>query len=697
MAESITLNTIQKNSDLFIAFAVVMVILMLFIPLPPIVLDLLISFNITMALVVVLITMYTLEPLQFSIFPTLLLITTLFRLALNVSATRLILLHGNDGQDAAGHVIEAIGTVVVGGSYWVGFVVFLILVIIQFVVITNGAQRVAEVAARFTLDAMPGKQMAIDADLNSGLITDDQARKRRKEVEREADFYGAMDGASKFVRGDAIAAIIIVIINVLGGFAVGIINGGLTLPVVLQRYTLLSIGDGLATQIPALMLSTATGIVVTRAASDSNLGTDLIKQIIAQPRALIIASSLLGVFAIGALVTGNWQLFIPLLIVSALLGGVAYYLRVMVRIELETAEKAKLETPEKKKEPENVSSLLQVDHLEVEIGYSLIPLVDEAQGGDLLERITGIRRQMAGDLGLVVPPIRIRDNMQLQPSEYIIKLKGVEVSRWKIMPGHLLAMSTGPEMPKIPGIPTKEPTFNLAAFWITDEEKAQAEQMGYSVVDASTVIATHLTEVIRNHAHEFLTRQSVSKLLDQVKKESPAVVDEMIPSQLSIGDLQKILQNLLKEHLPIRDMESILEAVADHAKETKDTQILTEYARRSLARSITKQHLSVDGKVYALTLDPKFEKTILDSVQSAETGSVALDPRLLQTMFRSLSNGIEKMALQNRQPLVLCSANVRPYFKKMIERFIPHLTVLSFNELLPRTEIQSVGTIEANG
>ncbi len=691
MAETTTITNIQKNSDLFIAFALVMVILMLFIPLPPIVLDLLISVNITMALVVVLITMYTLEPLQFSIFPTLLLITTLFRLALNVSATRLILLHGSESTSAAGKVIEAIGAIVVGGNTWVGLVVFLILVIIQFVVITNGAQRVAEVAARFTLDAMPGKQMAIDADLNSGLITDDQARKRRKEVEREADFYGAMDGASKFVRGDAIAAIIIVIINILGGFAVGVLTGGLGILEVFQRYTLLTVGDGLATQIPALMLSTATGIVVTRAASDSNLGTDLVKQIIAQPRALWIASGVIAMI-------GIYMFNIPLLFISFVTGGVAYFIQRGITMEDLETEKAKSQAPEKKKEPENVTSLLSVDPLEVEIGYSLIPLVDEAQGGDLLERITGIRRQMAGDLGLVIPPIRIRDNMQLQPSEYMIKLKGVEVARWKIMPGHLLAMSTGPDMVKIPGIPTKEPTFNLAAFWITDEEKAQAEQAGYSVVDASTVIATHLTEVIRNQAHEFLTRQSVSKLLDQVKKESPAVVDEMIPSQLSIGDMQKILQNLLKEHLPIRDMESILEAVADHVKETKDTQILTEYARRSLARSITKQHISAEGKVYALTLEPKFEKTIMDSVQAAESGaSAALDPRILQTMFRSLSTGIEKMAQQNRQPLVLCSANVRPYFKRMIERFIPHLTVLSFNELLPRTEIQSVGLIEANG
>lgn len=691
MAEATNANIIQKNLDLLVPFIVILCVLMMFVGPGPFGLDVLISLNLAMALVVAMVTMYTLEPLHFSVFPTLLLIATIFRLSLNISATRLILLNGNTGTAVAGKVIEAVGYFVAGGNYYVGFVIFLILIIVQFVVITSGAQRVAEVAARFTLDAMPGKQMAIDADLNSGLITDDQARKRRKDIEKEADFYGAMDGASKFVRGDAIAAIIIVAVNIIGGFAVGMWKGGMSFGEVLQRYTLLTIGDGLVTQIPALLLSFATGVVVTRAASDSNLGTDLVKQIMAQPRALWLTSAVLF---IAGLVPGLPWAF---LIVSALVGGLAYFVQRTLRRDQEAEEQAKTQPgAEKKKEPENVSSLLQVDHLEVEIGYSLIPLVDEAQGGDLLERITGIRRQMASDLGLVVPPIRIRDNMQLQPSEYVIKIKGVEVSKWKIMPGHLLAMSTGPNMPVLRGIETKEPTFNLTSYWITDEERGMAEQAGYSVVDASTVIATHLTEIIRNHAHEFLTRQSVVKLLDTVKKESPAVVDELVPSQISIGDLQKILQNLLKEHIPIRDLESLLEAVADHARETKDVQLLTEYARRGLARSITKLHQAADGKVYALTLDPRFEKKIMDSVQSAESGAVsAIDPKLLQQMFRSLSQGIEKMAGAGRQPLILCSPNVRPYFKKLVERFIPHLTVISFSELLPRTEIQSVGVIEA--
>lgn len=691
---SVNNPTQNNNQDLFVALGVVLVVLMLIVPLPSIFLDILISFNITMALVVALITMYTLEPLHFSIFPTLLLITTIFRVALNISATRLILLHGQDGSAAAGRVIESVGAFVVGGNYWVGFVIFLILIIVQFVVITSGAQRVAEVAARFTLDAMPGKQMAIDADLNSGLITDDQARKRRKEVEREADFYGAMDGASKFVRGDAIAAIIIVVVNILGGFAVGFFKYGMPMDEVLQRYTLLTIGDGLATQIPALLLSFATGVVVTRAASESNLGTDLIKQIVSVPRALWLTAA---VMFLAGLVPGLPHF--AFLFISVLTATLAFFVQRSLRQESEEAEElAKSQAgPERKKEPENVTSLLQIDHLEVEIGYSLIPLVDEAQGGDLLERITGIRRQMATDLGLVVPPIRIRDNMQLQPSEYVIKIKGVEVSRWKIMPGHLLAMSTNPNMPKIQGIETKEPTFNLISYWITDEEKAMAEQAGYSVVDASTVVATHLTEIIRNHAHEFLTRQAVSKLVDTVKKESPAVVDELVPAQLSVGDLQKVLQNLLREHIPIRDMESILEALADHVRETKDVQLLTEFARKGLARSITKLYQATDGKVYGLTVDPRLEKKIMDSVQAVESGNLtALDPKILQQLFRSLSQGIEKMAGAGRQPLVLCSPAVRPYFKKLIERFIPHLTVISFSELLPRTEIQSIGTIEAS-
>jgi flagellar biosynthesis protein FlhA len=688
----IAANPIQRYSDLVVAFAVVMVIFMLFIPLPPVVLDILISLNITMALVVVLITMYTLEPLNFSIFPTLLLITTLFRLALNVSATRLILLHGSQGPGVAGKVIESIGHVVVGGNYWVGFVIFLILIVIQFVVITNGAQRVAEVAARFTLDAMPGKQMAIDADLNSGLITDDQARKRRKEVEREADFYGAMDGASKFVRGDAIAAIVIVIINVLGGFAVGMLSGGMTVTEVLKRYTLLSIGDGLATQIPALLLSTATGIVVTRAASDSNLGTDLIKQIIAQPRALWIAAGVLFFFA---LIPGmpHFAFFL----ISIATGWLAYYLQSVIRKETLDAENLKAQQKsEKKREPENVASLLPLDTLEIEIGYSLIPLVDEAQGGDLLERITSIRRQMATDLGLIVPPIRIRDNVQLLPAEYIIKLKGVEIARWKIMPGHLLAMPTGPQLSKIEGIETKEPTFNLTSYWITEEEKVMAEKNGYSVVDISTVIATHLTEVIRNYAFEFLSRQNVSKLLDGLKKDASAVVDELIPGQLSIGDLQKILRNLLKEHIPIRDLETILESIADHVRETKDIQILTEFARRSLARSITKLYQATDGKIYSLNVDPQLEKLIMDSVQNTESGNANLDPRLIQKILRSLSVGIERMIAEHRTPLVLCSAAVRPYFKKIIERLVPNLVVISVSEVLPKTGIQTVGTIEAS-
>lgn len=687
MAEA-TMGAVRRYGDLVVAFAIIMVVLMLFIPLPPVILDVLISINITLALVVLLVTMYTLEPLHFSIFPSLLLIATLYRLALNVSATRLILLHGNEGPSAAGHVIEAIGKVVVGGSYWVGFAVFLILIIIQYVVITNGAQRVAEVAARFTLDAMPGKQMAIDADLNSGLITDDEARRRRQEVEREADFYGAMDGASKFVRGDAIAAIIIIIINILAGFAIGMLSGRMSALEVLQRYTMLTIGDGLAAQIPALLLSTATGIVVTRAASDSNLATDVVRQILAQPKALWIASSVLLFFA---MIPGMPHF--AFLVISAMTGAVAFYLQKVLTRRLEEIKHQEM-LKEEKKEPEKVEALLAVDPLEVEIGYSLIPLVDAAQGGDLLERITGIRRQIAQELGLVVPPIRIRDNMQLSPSEYVVKIKGVEVARWKIHPGHLLAMPTRQDLPPLEGLETKEPTFQLVSYWILEEERPAAEAAGYSVVDASTVIATHLSEIIRNHAPEFLTRQSVSKLLDGVKKNTPAVVEELIPSQLSVGDLQKILQNLLREKVPIRDLETILEALADHVRETKDLNVLTEYARQALSRTITKQYQTEDGKVYALTLDPRFEKSILETFQKSQSGEgAALDPRLLQQLFRSLSGGIEKMVHANRTPLVLCSAAVRPFFKRIVERYIPHLAVLSFSELAPRTEIQSLGIV----
>jgi flagellar biosynthesis protein FlhA len=690
MAET-KMQTLRSYGDLMVPFLLAIIVLMFVIPVPAFLLDIFITLNFTLALLVLLITMFTLEPLHFSIFPTLLLFTTVYRLAINVSATRLILLKGNESEHAAGNFIMSVGKVVIGDSVWVGLVVFLILIVIQFVVITSGAQRVAEVAARFTLDAMPGKQMAIDADLNAGLITDEQARTRRRDVEREADFYGAMDGASKFVRGDAIAAILIVVINILGGFAVGMLGSNMSVLEVFHRYTLLTIGEGLVTQIPALLLSVATGIVVTRAASESNLGHDLISQIIAQPRALWIAS---GVIAVLAFVPGMPH--ITLIVIAGSIFALANYLRkVATREAVAEAQAEAAKVPVKKREPENVAALLSVDPLEIEVGSSLIPLVDVAQGGDLLERITAIRRQMASDLGLVVPPIRIRDNMQLSPSEYIIKIKGVEVSRWKIMPGHLLAMPTGSKLPKIPGLETKEPTFNLVSYWITEDERADAEQVGYSVVDTSTVVSTHLTEVIRLHAHEFLTRQSVAKRVEEVKKEAPAVVDEIIPSQLNIGDLQKILQNLLKEHLPIRDMESILEGIADHIRETKDVQLLTEFARRALSRSITKLHQAPDGKVYALTLEPKLEKTIVDSVAALESGqSSAMDPRLVQKMFRSLSTGIEKMVGSGKQPLVLCSPQVRPYFKKLVERYIPHLNVLSYNELLPRTEIQSMGLIE---
>ncbi len=688
MAES-PLTTFARYSDFLVMVGVMAIIAMLILPMPPMLLDIMLVLNITLSLLVLLVTMYTLQPLEFSIFPSLLLIATLFRLALNVSATRLILLYGHEGGDAAGNVIEAFGGFVVGGNYFVGLVVFIIIVVIQFVVVTSGAQRVAEVAARFTLDAMPGKQMAIDADLNSGLITDDQARQRRHDVEREADFYGAMDGASKFVRGDAIAAIIILVADILGGFGVGLLKHGMSLADTLQRYTLLTIGDGLVTQVPSIIMATATGIIVTRAASESNLGMDLAKQLLAQPRALYIASVMMIGFAV---VPGMPT--VPFLILAVISGGAGYAVTRASRQAEEVGEAEPVE--DAKRAPEDMAPLLQVDTLELELGYSLVPLVDEAQGGDLLERITMIRRNNAMELGLIVPPIRIRDNLQLPANVYVIKVKGVELARGEMMIGHFLAMkaTNGGEGNELEGIDTKEPSFGLPAKWVTDEMRERAEATGYTVVDISSVIATHMAEVIKAQAYEILTRQNVQSLIDNVKSKSPAVVEELVPTLMSLGDLQKVLQELLKERVSIRDMETILESLADRARGTKDLSALTEHVRGALARQISRQYVGDDKVLNVLTLAPDLEQVIEKAVVTDEKGtSINLEPRQVQRIYRSVSSGVEKMIKENQQPLVLCSAGVRGFFKRIIEKVLPNLVVLSYNEVMPQIEVRSAGTI----
>ncbi len=687
-------NFWMKNSDVFIAVAVVAVVVMMLIPLPSQLLDILLTLNITFALVILLIGMFTQEPLEFSVFPSLLLITTLFRLSLNISGTRLILLDGY-----AGEVIESFGQFVVRGNYVVGTVIFLILVLIQFIVITHGANRVSEVAARFTLDAMPGKQMAIDADLNSGLINEAEARKRREDIEREADFYGAMDGASKFIRGDAIAAIIIIIINILGGFLIGVIQKGMTLAEAASLYTLLTIGEGLVTQIPALLISTATGIVVTRAASDANLGADVAKQMIQQPRAFMIVSALLGGFF---LVPGLPKL--PFLMMAVACFFLYRTLSQVVSPEL-AAEAAGVPgaalpagepgaPPAAAGEPENMVPLLYLDPMEMEIGYGLIPLVDVEQGGDLLERITMIRRQNALEAGLLVPPIRVRDNMQLAPNAYVFKIYGLEVARGEVMVGRYMAMNPGTAEEELDGIETREPAFGLPALWIPQSMKDRAETSGYTVIDCSSVIATHLMEVIKGYAADLLGRQEVQILIDNLRASHPVVVEELIPNIMTVGEVQKILQNLLKERLSIRNLLLIGEKLADEARTSKDPVYLTEKVRQALARSICQDYKLPDGTMPVITLDPQVEQKIAETVQHPERDTyAALDPNEIRAIYASLLREVEKVTTMGFQPIVLCSQTVRLYFKRLTERVLPNLVVLSYNEILAEVMVEAVGQI----
>ena len=682
---SATSGFIKKYSDVIVAVAIITIVVMMIIPLPTMLLDLLLCLNITMALVVVMISIYNEEALDFSVFPSLLLLTTLFRLALNVSSTRLILLEGY-----AGEVITAFGNFVVGGNPVVGFIVFCILIIIQFIVITRGAERVAEVSARFTLDAMPGKQMSIDADLNQGAITDAEARRRREKIQREADFYGAMDGASKFVKGDAVAAIIIIIINIIGGFVIGMVQRNLTVLQSLQNYTLLTVGEGLVNQIPALMISTATGIIVTRAASESDLGHDLVSQIFRNPRIFFIASGVLLLFALIPGLPG-----IPFFCLSLLAGFIGYSLRKTAKAAEETTT---VEKKDKQKEevtkPENIISLLQVDPMELEIGYSLIPLVDTGQGGDLLERIVMIRRQCALELGLVVPTIRIRDNIQIKPNAYIIKLKGIEIAKGELLLYHFLAMNSGTVFEEIQGIETTEPAFGLPALWITEAQREQAELNGYTVVDAVSVLATHLTEVIKSHADEILGRQETQNLIDNLKKTNQSLVDEVVPDLMNVGEVQKVLANLLRERVSIRDMGTILEVLADYSRATKDTEILTEYVRHAMARQITQQNIQ-NNVLPCITLDPAIENRIAGAVQRTDRGSyVSLDPDTMQKLLTSLQTELAKLTNMGYQPIVLTSPAVRLYFRKLVERSIQGLIVLSHAEVEQSVEIQILGVVK---
>lgn len=671
------------NTDVLAAIAIVFIVVMMVIPLPPFLLDILLTLSITASVLTLMLAVFTKDPLDFSVLPSLLLMMTLFRLSLNISTTRLVLLDGY-----AGEVIQQFGEFVIRGNAVVGFVVFAILVIVNFIVITKGSERVSEVGARFTLDAMPGKQMSIDADLNSGMITEQQARDRRKKIQSEADFYGAMDGSSKFVKGDAIAAIIILFINIIGGFISGVVIRGMDMMDALHTYTLLTIGDGLVSQIPALLISTATGLVVTRAASDTNLGQDLSTQLFQTPKALYITAGVVLVLALLGLPP------LPLIIVALVLIAIGRFMEKDTKKAVVEESAAARETAiEESKKPENVLNLLNIDHMELELGYALIALVDVQQGGDLLDRIVLIRRQVASELGFIVPVIRVRDNMNLQPNQYSIKIRGAEVAGGEILADHYLAMSSGMEEDSIPGIPTKEPAFGLDAKWINSMYREQAEMYGNTVVDAPTVLATHLTEVIKANAWEILSRQDVKTLLDHAKEQAPAAVEDAM-EHLNLGQIQKILSNLLRERVSIRDMVTILETLADYAGSTKDLDRLTEYVRQSLARQILQPLLGADKLLPVLTLEPKLEQQILDSIQPSDFGNyMTLDPRVLQELMQALSREMEKMVLKGYTPVLVCAPVVRINLKRVTERQLPQLIVLSYNELVHGVQVQAVGMV----
>lgn len=674
----------MRVGEISVALMVVMLIMLIIIPVPLPFLDFFLSVNIALSLMILIISMFNTEPLQFSIFPSLLLITTLLRLSLNISTTRYILSKGD-----AGEVIYAFGNFVIGGDPIVGFIIFLIIVIIQFMVITKGAERVSEVAARFTLDAMPGKQMAIDADLNSGLITEMDAKERRLKIQREADFYGAMDGASKFVKGDAIAGILIAIINIVAGFAIGATRLGLTIEESLSRFTLLTVGDGLVAQIPALMISTATGIIVTRAASDSSLGKDVLKQLFNQPRVLFMVSGVM--FALG--------FFTPLPnmpfgVLGAMLLFLGYRLYSEVKHAVDEVPEVQEEADvESLRKPENIIPLLQVDPIELEFGYGIIPLADPNQGGDLFDRLIMIRRQIALEFGIVVPMIRLRDNIQLNSNAYIIKIKGSVVAQGTVMFDHFLAMNPGTVEGEITGIDTVEPAFGLPAKWIIADEREKAEIFGYTVVDPSSIISTHLTEVIKRHSHELIGRQEVKQLVDNVRETNATLVEELIPVYMGIGDVQKVLSNLLKEGISVRDLVSILEALADYAPTTKDLNILTEYVRQKLSRMITTTY--IQGKsARVVTLDQDLENLLMDSVQQNGSSSyLSLDPVSSQSVLNNIAVQIQNLLQIGEQPIIVTAPIVRFYLKRLTDQYIPDLIVLSYNEIEADIDIQSVGVV----
>lgn len=680
--------TLAQNQDIALAICVVGILVVLVIPIPTWVLDILLTANISLSVVVLLATIYLQRPMEFAVFPSLLLILTLFRLSLNVAATRLILADGD-----AGRVIDTFGSFVTSGSFVVGFVIFVILVVIQFVVITRGAQRISEVAARFTLDAMPGKQMGVDADLNAGLITEAQARARRQDIEREADFYGAMDGATKFVRGDAIAGLVITLVNIIGGFIIGMLMRGLDLTEALRLYTRLTIGDGLVTQVPALIISTSAGLIVTRTATEENMGADFGNQLMRYPRALMVAAGMLAAFG---MVRGMPTL--PFLIVSAMLAYGAYRARIAFR----RREEARLEAELSEKESARAESapkaedMLTLDPLKIELGYGLIPLADSKQGGDLLTRIQIIRQQTASKMGFIVPVIRIVDNLRLRPNEYRIRLRETQVAAFELVPDHYLAMNPGLIEEKIDGIPTREPAFGLPAVWVSRAQRDRAERLGYTLVEPSAVLATHLTEVILSHADEILTREDTQALVKHLKETAPSVVEELLPNILTLGELQKVLHLLLRERVSIRNLETILEVLADFAPRTRDTELLAEYSRHRLAREICANYTDEAGKLHVVALDPAIEQEIQDALQRADAGQyLPLDPRRSDAIAAAAVQAVQPLVVAGYEPIVLTSAPVRRYMKRIVERQKAKIVVISYNEVDPAVQLEGEGQVSA--
>jgi flagellar biosynthesis protein FlhA len=678
-----------QGPDVLAAVGILMILVVMIVPVHPFILDLLLALSLAFSVMIMLVALYSKKPLDFSTFPSVLLVSTLFRLALNVASTRNILIHGSsDGTAAAGELIKSFGEFVVEGNFVVGIIIFIILVIINFMVVTKGAGRVAEVAARFTLDAMPGKQMAIDADLNAGLINDVEAKRRRKEVAEEADFYGSMDGASKFVRGDAVAGILITAVNIIGGIIIGVAQNGMDFGTAAQTFTLLTVGDGLVTQIPALIISTAAGIIVTRSGNDENIGSQVSKQFKVHPKAVYISAAVLVFFG---LIPGLPKL--PFFMMGGMLGFIAHKME-QSNTTADLAEKQKAVEVTKKANPQNLEEMLNLELVELEVGYGLVHLVDTEQNGDLLERITHMRKIFALDWGVIIPSVKIKDNLELKPGGYSVKIKGVQVAKGELMSDYFLAMDPGTVIEKMDGVETTEPVFGLRAVWISEDQKEDAQYNGYTVVDCSTIVATHLTEILKSNLHEMFGRQELVRVLDNFKETNPKLVNDLIPEIVNLGIVLRVMKNLLREGVSVRDLRTILETLSEYGSTIKDTEALTEYSRQALFRTITEKIKSDTGDIPLFTLDRNIEESIAQNIIQTDQGQqLSLDPKVTQIILASLNEKIEEATNQGEKMVVLCSPVIRSHFKRLTEKFIPNLVVVSHNELSPDANIRSLGTV----